>query len=131
MIQYEVPFYLPVKLEGHPALVTVACSIIYTADEPYQIVFRFHSDNSYNEWTFARDILIEGLECPTGEGDVKARADEQWFTMTFANTESKEIAEVWTEVDHIKEVVNTMLALVPRGKEVLNFDEELQSLMEG
>ncbi len=50
--------------------VEVPCSLEYRAEEPYAVRATFRTGAADIEWMFARDLLVEGLSSPTGEGDV-------------------------------------------------------------
>lgn len=50
--------------------VQVPCSLEYRAEEPFAVRATFRTGAADIEWMFARDLLCEGLERPSGEGDV-------------------------------------------------------------
>ena len=50
--------------------VSVPCSLEYREEEPYAIRATFRTGITDIEWMFARDLLLEGLQKPSGEGDV-------------------------------------------------------------
>jgi hypothetical protein len=50
--------------------IEVPCSLEYRAEEPYAIRATFRTGPADIEWMFARDLLLEGLQRPSGEGDV-------------------------------------------------------------
>ncbi|WP_455351601.1 SsgA family sporulation/cell division regulator [Streptomyces sp. SYSU K217416] len=53
-------------------IVPVPARLVYRTDDPYAVHFAFHTDTSSPvHWCFARDLLIEGLYHPAGQGDVK------------------------------------------------------------
>lgn len=43
----------------------------YDSDDPYAVSLTTSGDNGRIVWTFARDLLSEGLVVPTGDGDVR------------------------------------------------------------
>ncbi|MFB7088756.1 SsgA family sporulation/cell division regulator [Streptomyces sp. NPDC056296] len=44
----------------------------YHADDPYAVPITFHIDSGHPvHWTFARDLLVEGVFRPCGHGDVR------------------------------------------------------------
>src|SRR6266702_7766971 len=56
--------------QGEP--VPVSTRWTYRADEPYAITDAFATERGrWVEWIFARDLLIEGLAMPAGEGDLR------------------------------------------------------------
>lgn len=50
--------------------IDVPCSLDYRAEEPYAVRATFRTGAADIEWTFARDLMSEGLTRPAGEGDV-------------------------------------------------------------
>ncbi|MEU6402111.1 SsgA family sporulation/cell division regulator [Streptomyces sp. NPDC046985] len=52
--------------------VPVAARLSYRADDPYAVHVGFHVDSaSPVHWTFARELLVEGVFRPCGHGDVR------------------------------------------------------------
>ncbi|MEV8310765.1 SsgA family sporulation/cell division regulator [Streptomyces flavidovirens] len=61
--------------------IPVPARLVYRTDEPYavHIIFHIGSDSPVN-WTFARELLVEGVFRPCGTGDVRiwpARTDSR------------------------------------------------------
>jgi hypothetical protein len=52
------------------ATIEVPCSLEYRSEEPYAVRATFRTGAADIEWMFARDLLLEGLQRPSGEGDV-------------------------------------------------------------
>lgn len=51
----------------------VPARLAYRANDPYAVHITFHLDpGSAITWTFARELLVEGVFRPCGEGDVRA-----------------------------------------------------------
>ncbi|MFJ8544518.1 SsgA family sporulation/cell division regulator [Streptomyces sp. NPDC093586] len=59
--------------------VPVPARLTYLADDPYAVHITFHIDSGRPvHWTFARELLVEGVFRPCGHGDVRvwpSRAD--------------------------------------------------------
>ncbi|MCZ9350088.1 SsgA family sporulation/cell division regulator [Streptomyces mutabilis] len=52
--------------------VPVPARLAYYADDPYAVHVTFHIDSGHPvHWTFARDLLVEGVFRPCGHGDVR------------------------------------------------------------
>ncbi|MEU9593206.1 SsgA family sporulation/cell division regulator [Streptomyces sp. NPDC048193] len=52
--------------------VPVAARLTYLADDPYAVHVAFHIDSDHPvRWTFARELLVEGVFRPCGHGDVR------------------------------------------------------------
>lgn len=82
--------------------IDVPCSLEYRAEEPYAVRATFRTGAADIEWTFARDLISEGMTRPAGEGDVV----------------------VWTEIAGPKPLV--VLALnSPSGQAVLEVDRSV------
>ncbi|GAA3832443.1 MULTISPECIES: SsgA family sporulation/cell division regulator [Amycolatopsis] len=63
-----------VSLDGYDVPVFSRWS--YTTADPYAVTLSFRADRGrWVEWCFARDLLVEGLNGPAGEGDVRIRPD--------------------------------------------------------
>ncbi|NEY32829.1 SsgA family sporulation/cell division regulator [Streptomyces sp. PRKS01-65] len=55
---------------GHS--VPVPALLGYRTDDPYAVHLTFHIDSDRPvHWTFARDLLVEGVFRPCGQGDVR------------------------------------------------------------
>ena len=70
---------LELKLVLSPARrVPVPARLGYLTDDPYAVHVTFHIDTQHPVyWTFARDLLVEGVFRPCGQGDVRV-----WPTKT-------------------------------------------------
>ncbi|MEV7173346.1 SsgA family sporulation/cell division regulator [Streptomyces sp. JL4002] len=64
---------LEVKLVLSPERsVPVPARLLYLAEDPYAVHITFHTGSSAPvEWTFARELLVEGVFRPCGHGDVR------------------------------------------------------------
>ncbi|MEU5428188.1 SsgA family sporulation/cell division regulator [Streptomyces olivoreticuli] len=52
--------------------IPVPCRLSYRTADPYAVNITFHvTSDSPVSWTFARDLLMEGLFRPAGHGDVR------------------------------------------------------------
>jgi hypothetical protein len=50
--------------------VEVPCALEYRAEEPYAVRATFRTGVADIEWMFSRELMLEGLQRPSGEGDV-------------------------------------------------------------
>ncbi|GAA0619097.1 SsgA family sporulation/cell division regulator [Streptomyces crystallinus] len=58
LVSEELSFRIPVELT-------------YRADDPYAVRMTFHLPGDEPvTWTFGRELLLDGINCPTGDGDV-------------------------------------------------------------
>ncbi|MBZ6230037.1 SsgA family sporulation/cell division regulator [Streptomyces olivaceus] len=54
------------------ASIPVPALLGYHSDDPYAVHITFHIDSGQPvHWTFARDLLVEGVFRPSGNGDVR------------------------------------------------------------
>ncbi|MFF9273583.1 SsgA family sporulation/cell division regulator [Streptomyces griseosporeus] len=52
--------------------VPVPARLTYRTDDPYAVHITFHINSEYPvNWTFARELLVEGVFRPCGHGDVR------------------------------------------------------------
>ncbi|MFF7237421.1 SsgA family sporulation/cell division regulator [Streptomyces collinus] len=52
--------------------VPVPARLGYRSDDPYAVHVSFHIDSEHPvDWTFARELLVEGVFRPCGHGDVR------------------------------------------------------------
>ncbi|MGW0371890.1 SsgA family sporulation/cell division regulator [Streptomyces coeruleorubidus] len=52
--------------------IPVPARLGYVTDDPYAVHVTFHIDSAHPvHWTFARDLLVEGVFRPCGRGDVR------------------------------------------------------------
>ncbi|MEU4036655.1 SsgA family sporulation/cell division regulator [Streptomyces collinus] len=52
--------------------VPVPARLGYRSDDPYAVHITFHIDSEHPvDWTFARELLVEGVFRPCGHGDVR------------------------------------------------------------
>ncbi|MEV6652303.1 SsgA family sporulation/cell division regulator [Streptomyces sp. NPDC051219] len=52
--------------------ISVPARLAYRTDDPYAVHITFHvGSNSPVHWTFARELLVEGVFRPCGHGDVR------------------------------------------------------------
>ncbi|MCX4823416.1 SsgA family sporulation/cell division regulator [Streptomyces sp. NBC_01142] len=64
---------LELKLVLSPELsIPVPARLTYRTDDPYAVQITFHVGSDYPvKWTFAREVLVEGVFRPGGHGDVR------------------------------------------------------------
>ncbi|MEW2138979.1 SsgA family sporulation/cell division regulator [Streptomyces sp. NPDC005409] len=52
--------------------IPVPARLLYLTDDPYAVHITFHTGSSAPvNWTFARELLVEGVFRPSGQGDVR------------------------------------------------------------
>ena len=103
----------------------VAAELSYTPGDPYAVTLTFRDASGPIPWTFARELLTEGMYSPVGEGDVHV-----WPCLSSAGE-----AVVMVELDSpdggvmveaparaVNGFVHDTLASVPPGSEPGRYD---------
>lgn len=105
------------------SLVPIQTRWSYQADEPFAVTVSFCAERGrWVEWVFARDLLITGLERPSGIGDLRVRPGEDGDTVILeVHSPNGEAAFELDRAD-TEAFVNTTLNLVPEGTESDHFD---------
>ncbi|MEU9440695.1 SsgA family sporulation/cell division regulator [Streptomyces sp. NPDC048304] len=114
--------------------VPVPARLSYRSDDPYAVHISFHinSDCPVN-WTFARDLLVEGVFRPCGQGDVRV-----WPTkvegrsvvlMALSSPDGDALLEA--PVPQVSAWLERTLRAVPPGTEggQLGIDDALDQLL--
>ncbi|MEV7289943.1 SsgA family sporulation/cell division regulator [Streptomyces sp. NPDC093252] len=108
-----------------PRMPQIPATLHYDPLDPFAVRMTFPAQATLEGvevcWTFARDLLAEGLEGPAGDGDVRARPYGYDRTvLEFHAPEGTAVIHV-----HSAEVRRFLAAtggLVPEGMERLRFD---------
>jgi Streptomyces sporulation and cell division protein, SsgA len=97
----------------------------YRADQPFTVVAAFQTDrNRWVEWTFARDLLVEGMRAAAGMGDVRLHPEtDGGLDLLVVEIESPE-GYAKLELDHesVSDFIEATTDLVPLGEESEHFD---------
>ncbi|WP_156754078.1 SsgA family sporulation/cell division regulator [Actinokineospora pegani] len=97
----------------------------YRADEPFTVVAAFEADgDKWVEWIFGRDLLVEGLLGPVGEGDVRIGPDvsagRDVLVLEIESPDGYAVLEM--DFAAVESFVAATAALVPLGAESDFFD---------
>ena len=103
----------------------VAAVFGYDLADPFAVTVTFCTPQGDLPWTFARDLLVRGLDGPSGDGDVHV-----WPSITargravvlieLSSPDGHLIAQART--DEVYRFLTRTLALVPSGTEAEHFD---------
>lgn len=108
--------------QGEP--VPVSTRWTYRADEPFAITVAFATERGrWVEWIFARDLLIAGLDEPSGEGDLHIAphpADEDVLLLEIHSPSGSATFEL--DRADTEDFLAHTLELVPGGTESTHFD---------
>lgn len=103
----------------------VEAELRYEPDDPYAVTVAFLSGPDEVCWTFARDVLIDGVDRPTGDGDVHVRPclDSHGHSVVIVELLSPHgVALVQARTRDLRPFINEMTAAVPAGAELLQVD---------
>ncbi|WP_225822894.1 SsgA family sporulation/cell division regulator [Streptomyces naphthomycinicus] len=117
---------------GHS--VPVPARLSYRSDDPYAVHIAFHIDSEHPvDWTFARDLLVEGVFRPCGHGDVRAwpgKADGRGVVLVALSSPDGD-ALLEAPVRQVSAWLERTLRAVPPGTEggQLGIDDALDQLL--
>ncbi|WNO76904.1 SsgA family sporulation/cell division regulator [Streptomyces sp. AM8-1-1] len=113
---------LPVQLVVSQEMSLPMCMRLrYEPSDPYAVRVAFTAEGSDEtvEWIFGRDLLIDGLKGPVGEGDVQIwpASDRDRGALYIILKPPDGVALIRATAQDIKRFVHETEALVPRGSE--------------
>jgi len=117
---------------GGPAL-PVRSRFEYRQNDPFAVALHFLVDgDQWVTWTFARDLLEEGINSPAGDGDVQIWPGvRDGARCTYLHTRSPHGAATFVlALGTVVEFLLSTYALVPSGteSEFLDLDAEIAAL---
>jgi hypothetical protein len=113
---------------GEP--IKVAAHLRYDAHDPFAVCISFDSGGSdCIEWTFARDLLDQGLWQSAGDGDVRIWPRGGAVFLSLCSPSGKAVLE--TPRPAVADFVARARMLVPTGHEsdFIDLDRELEILL--
>jgi hypothetical protein len=114
--------------------IPVPARLVYRADDPYAVHITFHiNSESPVHWTFARDLLVEGVFRPCGHGDVRAwptKSDGRSVVLIALSSPDGD-ALLEAPVPQVSAWLERTLTAVPPGTEgeQLGIDDALDQLL--
>ncbi|MGW3356571.1 SsgA family sporulation/cell division regulator [Streptomyces bungoensis] len=114
--------------------IPVAARLSYRSDDPYAVHITFHIDSEHPvTWTFARDLLVEGVFRPCGQADVRvwpARAQGRGVVLIALGSPDGD-ALLQAPAAQVSAWLERTLRAVPAGTEGarLGLDDELDQLL--
>ncbi|MFK0255719.1 SsgA family sporulation/cell division regulator [Streptomyces sp. NPDC090445] len=114
--------------------VPVPARLVYLADDPYAVHITFHTGSSTPvNWTFARELLVEGVFRPCGHGDVRIwpAKPEDRAVICLALTSPDGDALLQAPAGSVSAWLERTLRVVPPGTEaeLLGLDAALAELL--
>lgn len=125
---------LPVSLVVPGATtLQVRASMSYDAADPYAVCVTFHTGaGDAVQWTFARQLLTDGVTAPTGYGDVRTwpATTERGQVVNLSLSSPSGSALFELPVPELVEFLTMTYAAVPTGAETdhVDVDAELAQL---
>lgn len=104
--------------------IDVPCSFEYCIEDPYAVRATFRTGLADIEWMFGRDLVLEGLQRPSGEGDVVIWPEFQGSTPLVLIALSSPSGQAVLECDraHIELFLRRTFDIVPVGQESATVD---------
>ncbi|MER6527911.1 SsgA family sporulation/cell division regulator [Streptomyces sp. NPDC001508] len=114
--------------------VPVPARLSYRTDDPYAVHISFHINSEQPvDWTFARELLVEGVFRPCGDGDVRVwptKANGRSVVlMALSSPDGEALLEAPTTL--VSAWLERTLRMVPPGSEAeqLGLDDALHQLL--
>ncbi|MBX7546521.1 SsgA family sporulation/cell division regulator [Streptomyces sp. NPDC004232] len=114
--------------------IPVPARLAYRSDDPYAVHITFHiNSESPVNWTFARDLLVEGVFRPCGHGDVRVwptKADGRSVVLIALSSPDGD-ALLEAPIPQVSAWLERTLTAVPPGTEgeQLGIDDALDQLL--
>lgn len=123
---------LRLVVPGSSAL-PVRASMRYDVSDPYAVTVAFYTgpvdaSGDVVEWTFARQLLTDGVSAPVGEGDVQvwpsSSAGAPVVCLALSSPSGKALFEV--PLPELVDFLGTTYAAVPTGGESVHVDVDAE-----
>jgi len=107
----------------------VEVSLTYDPSDPYAVAVRVHADDAAATWTFARDLLADGLRSmvPLGDGRVRVQATSVLTEISHTD-DAGGVTVLRLPWWNTREFVRLSQSLVARGEEEVDVDSWLEAL---
>ncbi|WP_324784119.1 SsgA family sporulation/cell division regulator [Streptomyces sp. H51] len=116
--------------------IPVPARLGYRTDDPYAVHVSFHVGSEHQvDWTFSRDLLVEGVFRPSGHGDVRvwpSKADGCGVVLVALDSPAGD-ALLQAPAGIVSAWLERTLRAVPAGTEAdqLGLDDALDELLAG
>jgi hypothetical protein len=113
--------------------VSLHVGLSYDVRDPFAVCAAFAGDGTTIDWVFARDLLIEGLRTPAGEGDVHvwpaSGGPEDHVLISLCSPDGRAVLEA--NAQDLRSFLDRTVDLVPVGRESehVDIDAELAALL--
>ncbi|WP_409234411.1 SsgA family sporulation/cell division regulator [Streptomyces sp. PA5.6] len=119
---------------AEPRMPTIPATLHYDRRDPFAVRMSFPAPATLEGievyWTFARELLVHGVERAVGDGDVRVRP--YGFDRTVVEFHAPEgTAIVHIRTGDLRRFLHRTMALVPAGQESrhVDLDQDLAELM--
>ena len=129
-------FQLRLVVPGASSL-PVRAGLSFDASDPYAVTVAFHTGSAGSgdivRWTFARQLLTDGVRAPVGQGDVQVWPSSsdvgEVVCLSLSSPSGKALFEI--PVSELVEFLTMTYAAVPTGAESdhIDVDAELAVLL--
>lgn len=113
------------------ASLPVRADLDYDVEDPYAVTVSFHTGNGGSEvvqWTFARQLLSDGVSVPAGEGDVQVWPSSgdggSVVCLSLSSPSGRALFEV--PLGDLVEFLGRTYAAVPTGGESSHVDVDAE-----
>lgn len=112
-------------LDSTGRTIEIAASLGYDPTDPFAVWITFPSPTGAVHWAMSREILLEGLTDPAGEGDVEIwpsvdAMGREWVVFEFRSPDGRLIAQA--DTNDVQRFLTLTLAAVPAGTESDHLD---------
>lgn len=107
------------------------CALSYSVSDPYAVTAAFRSGDGVVSWVFARELLLDAMAGPVGEGDIRLSVHEGVLRMQLSSPAGEATME--GPIAAVRDFLEASLGLLPLGYEwqYMNFDTELAEILDG
>ena len=129
----DTELVLRLVMPGASAL-PVRATLRYDVSDPYAVMVGFHtgssegSDSDVVEWTFARQLLTDGVASPAGEGDVQVwpstSSGSPVVCLSLSSPSGRALFEV--PLSDLVEFLGQTYEAVPTGSESQHVDVDAE-----
>ena len=113
---------------------SLSADLVYDPADPFAVTLVFHTGAQPVSWTFARELLVEGLYDPAGEGDVQvwpclSTTGSAVVVVELCSSGGEVVVQVGARA--VSTFVTRVLAAVPLGDEgrFVDLDEGLARVL--
>jgi hypothetical protein len=120
----QVAALLPAATTEDRRPTAVSTRWTYDSAEPYAMTVAFATERGrWVEWVFARDLLIEGMTEPAGEGDLRIRPHDESDELVMLEIHAPSGSATFAlDIDDTEDFLAETLEMVPAGTESTHFD---------